>query len=56
MAARMLSQSIIISNAFKLNETMMRLMSSNAAPQNIGFIGLGNMGAHMTRNLAKKVK
>lgn len=51
----MLSKSIAITNASKLNALMARLMSSSGGPTNVGFIGLGNMGGHMARNLAKKV-
>lgn len=57
MASRVFSKSIALSNAktnLNLTELMARLMSSNAS-HNVGFIGLGNMGGHMARNLAKKV-
>lgn len=29
--------------------------SMSSTPKNIGFIGLGNMGSHMSNNLMKKV-
>lgn len=40
-----------------ISAVLMKNMSSSAASAaNIGFIGLGNMGGHMTRNLIKKVR
>lgn len=59
MASRVLSKTIALSsvkNNLNLTELLARLMSSNVSqPTNVGFIGLGNMGAHMARNLANKV-
>lgn len=37
------------------NEMLARYMSSAAGSKRIGFIGLGNMGGFMTKNLMKKV-
>jgi len=57
MAGRVLSKTAQITgitNTMKLSELFVRLMSANAGPTNVGFIGCGNMGAHMVRNLAKK--
>lgn len=44
------------SNAI-LTNSFAKCMSSSAAnqPLNVGFIGLGNMGARMVNNLVKKV-
>ncbi|XP_055920381.1 probable 3-hydroxyisobutyrate dehydrogenase, mitochondrial [Eupeodes corollae] len=36
-----------------LEYTMLRCMSTGVASKNIGFIGLGNMGGHMSSNLIK---
>lgn len=58
MASRVLSKTAKITgitSTMKMSEIMVRLMSANAGPANVGFIGCGNMGAHMVRNLAKKV-
>lgn len=40
-----------------LTNSLVKCMSSSAANQslNVGFIGLGNMGARMVNNLVKKV-
>lgn len=42
-------------NKSTIDAVLWRNMSSSAATANVGFIGLGNMGGHMARNLMKKV-
>lgn len=38
------------------NNMLARFMSTTPGTKRIGFIGLGNMGGFMTKNLMKKVK
>lgn len=57
MASRVLSKSTLsgVRNSLKMSEMLVRLMSASAGPSNVGFIGLGNMGGFMAKNLAKQV-
>lgn len=47
-----------LKNNVNLTKSFYKCMSSSAANKslNVGFIGLGNMGARMANNLMKKVK
>lgn len=46
-----------LKNSATMTKTFYKCMSSSAATKslNVGFVGLGNMGARMANNLIKKV-
>lgn len=45
-----------VQNGKAANDMLARLMSTSSGGKRVGFIGLGNMGGFMTKNLMKKVR
>ena len=45
-----------VPNGKAAQDVLSRFMSTTAGAKKIGFIGLGNMGGFMTKNLMKKVR
>lgn len=46
--------SLLVMGSLKINKKLIFPTVTNIQNDNIGFIGLGNMGNHMARNLMKK--